>query len=92
MLSVISRAETLTGFGNDDERDRAVALLGRFPCLTLDRNIADVAARLHRQHGWKLPDAFQAATAQEHNLKLITRNTKDFTPDVHDFVVVPYRL
>jgi hypothetical protein len=47
---------------------------------------------LRRQHGWKLPDAFQAATAQEHNLKLITRNTKDFTPDVHDFVVVPYRL
>ena len=92
VLSVISRAETLTGFGNDDERDRAAALLDRFPCLTLDQNIADVAAQLRRQHGWKLPDAFQAATAQEHNLKLITRNTKDFTPDVHDFVVVPYRL
>ena len=53
--------------------------------------IADLAATLRRQHKWKLPDAFQAALAQTHKLKLATRNTKDF-PSRHDFVEIPYEL
>jgi predicted nucleic acid-binding protein len=43
-------------------------------------------------YGWKLPDAFQAALALHHHLKLCTRNTKDFDPKKHSFVEVPYRL
>lgn len=91
-LSVITRAETLVGFRKSDERNRALALLNRFPCLALDQAAADAAALLRRQHGWKLPDAFQAALAQRHDLQLATRNTRDFDPETHDFVVVPYRL
>ena len=92
VLSVITRAETLVGFRKGNTQDRALALLNQFPCLALDRDTADAAARLRRRHGWKLPDAFQAALAQEHGLQLATRNTRDFDPEMHDFVVVPYRL
>lgn len=27
---------------------------------------------------------------KQHHLKLVTRNTKDFNPTLHDFVLVPY--
>lgn len=70
----------------------ARALLDRFPNLDIDRDIADRAADLRWRHGWKLPDALQASVALHHGLRLATRDTKDFPPDRHDFVEVPYRL
>ena len=36
--------------------------------------------------------AFQAALAQHHSLKLVTRNEKDFPPRRFPFVLIPYRL
>jgi predicted nucleic acid-binding protein len=53
--------------------------------------VADLAATLGRLNKWKLPDAFQAALAQIHKLKLATRNTKDF-PAHYDFVEIPYEI
>lgn len=91
VLSAITRAEVLTGFDPDDEAP-ARALLDRFPTLPIDRPAADRAATLRRRHGWRLPDALQAAVALEHGLKLVTRDAGDFPPERHDFVVVPYRL
>lgn len=90
-ISAITRAEVMTGF---DEAQRALParLLDAFACLPLDRATADLAARLRREHRWKLPDAIQAAVAQHHGLKLVTRNTKDFPADVFDFVLTPYSL
>jgi predicted nucleic acid-binding protein len=90
-LSVITRAEVLAGF---DARDAASAtgLLDRFPTLGIDRPIADLAAALRREHRWKMPDALQAALASYHGLTLATRNTRDFSPERHGFVVVPYVL
>ena len=89
-ISVITRAEVLAGF---DRRAalRAAQLLDYFPTLAIDRLIADAAAALRREQGWKLPDAFQAAIARHHGLKLVTRNRRDFPPERHDFVVIPYR-
>jgi predicted nucleic acid-binding protein len=58
----------------------------------VDRTISDSAAKLRKQHGWKLPDAFQAAIAIQNNIKLSTRNTKDFNPKQHEFVAVSYIL
>lgn len=88
-ISVITRAEVLAGSGRDE-----VALAGRFldcfPTLGIDKPIADFAAELRRRQGWKLPDAFQAAIAQHHGLKLVTRNVEDFPPRKFDFVTVPY--
>lgn len=90
-LSVITRAEVLAGV---DERGLVPVrrLLQHFPTLAVTSEDADAAAGLRRKHGWKLPDAFQATLATNHRLSLVTRNTKDFPPDVHAFVAVPYQL
>jgi predicted nucleic acid-binding protein len=90
-ISVITRAEILVGFEAGTE-EVALRLLDEFALYPIDRVIADRAAELRRTYGWKLPDAFQAAIALQHNLRLITRNTKDFDPKRHPFVDVPYVL
>ena len=90
-VSVITRAEVLTGVKGPEE-GLAKSLLDRFPTLSIDREAADKAATLRRAHRWKLPDAFQAALAQRHGLKLATRNERDFPPKDFEFVVVPYRV
>lgn len=91
VLSVVTAAEVLVGV---EERGEPVVLqfLDRFSLLNVKQDVALSAARLRRRHGWALPDAFQAALAQKHNLQLATRNTKDFDPDTYEFVHVPYRL
>lgn len=90
-ISVITRAEILTGI-QEDEQTEIIHLLDQYKLLVIDKSIADLAANLRRKYGWKLPDAFQAALAQYHKVKLITRNTKDFNPKKHDFVEIPYSL
>jgi len=90
-ISVITRAEVLAGL-RSGSADPVRRLLGRFPTLPIDLEIADLAADLRRANSWKLPDAFQAALAQHHGLKLATRNVRDFPPGKHPFVVVPYKL
>ena len=90
-ISVITRAEILAGL--DEEGQAAVtSLLDQYQLLIIDKPIADLAAQLRRKFGWKLPDAFQAALAQYHKTRLTTRNTKDFDPEKHDFVEIPYAL
>ncbi len=90
-ISVITRAEVLTGFQHR-ERQLAQRLLDRFPLLIIDRAIADLAATLRRQNRWKMPDALQAALSKHHKLKLATRDTGDFPPKRYRFVTVPYTL
>jgi len=93
-LSVITRAEVLTGFAGEETAGGSLAraLLDRFPTLPIHREIADRAAALRARHGWKLPDALQAAIALHHALRLVTRDTGDFPPDRHAFVTIPYTL
>ena len=90
-ISVITRAEVLIGFERRTVK-KATEFLDCFPALGIDQTIADLAAALRRNHGWKLPDAFQAAIAQQHELRLVTRNRRDFPPQRHRFVVIPYRV
>ena len=90
-LSVITRAEVLAGLDGRGAR-KAKRLLDCFPTLGIDQSIADAAATLRRKNRWKLPDAFQAALARSHRLKLATRDRRDFPPAKHRFVVVPYDL
>ena len=87
-VSVITRAEVLAGITTPAVKE----WLDRYPTLAIDRQTADLAAELRRKNKWKLPDAFQAALATQHGLKLATRNTKDFPPQRHPFVVVPYSV
>ena len=90
-ISVITRAEILVGV---EEQDEAVvkAWLDQYHLLNIDKEIADLAAKLRRQNNWKLPDAFQGAICLYHKIKLITRNTKDFDPQRHAFVEIPYQI
>ena len=90
-VSVITRAEILAGL-DEDQHTKIIPLLDQYRLLNIDKPIADLSAQLRREFGWKLPDAFQAALAQYHKIKLITRNTKDFDPKQHDFVEIPYTL
>jgi len=90
-ISVITYAEILVGF-EDEIAEGAKSLLNHYEILSIDSAAAEKAAELRRRYGWKLPDAFQAALAIQHHLKLCTRNTKDFNPQKHSFVEVPYRL
>ena len=90
-ISVVTRAEVLTGF-DEASLPKALPLLDLFPVLDITKSVADLTARIRREHRWKLPDALQAALAQSHNLQLATRNTKDFDPAKHPFVTIPYSL
>jgi len=90
-ISIITRAEVLTGFDPVGEV-QAKAFLNFFQTHTLTEEDADLAASLRREHRWKLPDAFQAAVAINRQLMLVTRNSKDFDPVLHTFVLIPYRL
>jgi predicted nucleic acid-binding protein len=90
-ISLISRAEVLSG-PPMLRLEIVIEWLDRFPTLSMGRETADLAAELRRKYRWRLPDAFQAALAQIHDLKLATRNTRDFSPDRHNFVIVPYSL
>jgi len=89
-ISVITYAEILVGF-EDEIAEGEKSLLNHYEILSIDSAAAEKAAELRRRYGWKLPDAFQAALAIQHHLKLCTRNTKDFNPQKHSFVEVPYR-
>ena len=90
-ISVITRAEVLSG-GPNEEVEAARTLCDLFECVPITPETADLAARLRRMRRWKLPDALQAAIAQQRGWRLITRNSKDFDPASHDFVLIPYKL
>lgn len=90
-ISVITRAEILVGF-KSEESEIIKKLLNQFKILPITQVEADIAAELRQIYKWKLPDAFQAAIAQNHKLMLITRNSKDFSPHIHPFVLIPYSL
>lgn len=90
-ISVITRAEVLTGFA-PEHRDIAAKFLDCFVTLNIDKDVADFTAQLRYQFRWKLPDALQAALAQQHRLILVTRNTKDFSLNKFDFVLTPYQI
>jgi predicted nucleic acid-binding protein len=88
-ISVITRAEILVGV-EEKGAPLVKSLLDQYHLLIIDKPIADLAASFRQAHGWKLPDAFQAALCIYHKIKLATRNTKDFDPKRYDFVEVPY--
>lgn len=75
-VSAISRAELFSGRGTEERRVRR--LLESMTSIPVDDAIAERAGRLRRGTTRRLPDALIAATALEHRLTLVTRNTRDF--------------
>src|SRR5689334_7751338 len=74
--SVITRCELLAGQSADE---RAIGLvLDAMREYPVDRRVADRAGRIRRRFGLRMPDALIAATALEHDLTLVSRNSRDF--------------
>ena len=91
-ISAITRTEVLTGMTSSKHFQEAQLFLNHFRLIPIDADIADLAARLRKTYRWKTPDAIQAACAINSNNPLATRNTKDFQPERHEFVHIPYQL
>ena len=105
-ISVITKAEVLIGFDEKFAFEQAKQVLSYFELIEFDQTITDFVIKLRREQikkkinkkpnekiiQWKLPDAIQAAIAIHDNLQLITHNTKDFNPEEHHFVEIPYTL
>ena len=90
-ISPITRSEVLVGTA-PSQVAATTRMLQSIPNLTLGNAEADLAADLRRAHNLKLPDAFQAATARIHKLKLVTRNSRDFPKAKFPYVEIPYTL
>ena len=65
--------------------------LAGFARIEIDDAVALRAVDLRKAHEMKLPDAIIWASAQQHALLLVTRNTKDF-PANEPGVRMPYKI
>lgn len=74
--SVVTRCELFAGRGADEDVVRT--LLSPFAEIPVSREIAELAGRLRRGLGMRVPDALIAASALRHGSELITRNLRDF--------------
>lgn len=74
--SVITRAELFAGRNTDESI--VDLLLEPFRELPVDRPTAELAGRIRRDSGIRLPDALIAATALLHRPTLVSRNRRDF--------------
>jgi predicted nucleic acid-binding protein len=65
-------------FKEPREEEYINELLGLFRTIYVDQKVADRVVEIRKNHRIKLPDAIIAATALNHDLVLLTRNTEDF--------------
>ena len=78
-ISAITEIELLC-WKTQNERDLEVVreFIDDVFVFELERAVKQKTADLRKAHRIKLPDAIIAATALVHELKLVTRNTRDF--------------
>jgi hypothetical protein len=79
---------------DDDTRREMNRWISAKGDIRRDATVFEAMFRLTQSRGvrWKMPDALQAAVAKHHKLKFATRDTDDFPPKLHRFVIVPYTL
>ena len=90
LISVITRAEVLVKAA--EKWEEVSALLDEYTCLPIGPDQVDIAAGFRNRYHIKLPDAFQAALARDHELTLVTRDTGDFKKIADLDVTVPYHI
>jgi predicted nucleic acid-binding protein len=87
-ISIVTWMEVLIG-APAEVAEATRAFLEGFQVVALDNDVAERAVHLRRLHRIKLPDAIIWATADVGSMLLVTRNTKDFPPDLPG-IRVPY--
>lgn len=93
LIPVITRMELLGWYRASTEQLIPVEQFIRLATiLPLQENIILKTIQLRQQHQIKLPDAIIAATALEHELKLLTRNESDFNRISNLEVINPHNL
>lgn len=89
-ISVITWIEIQVGADNEQDRLDLGSFLTLFEVVALDARVATGAVEARRNYRLRVPDAIIYATAQTLQLPLLTRNTKDFSPDLPG-VLIPYQ-
>ena len=90
LVSRITWMEVLVGAQEDETQVRDF-LDAHFEIVPLDLDVAERAVQLRRTHHMRLPDAVIWATAQTNSALLVSRNTRDFSPEWGG-VRVPYKV
>lgn len=78
-ISVISKMEFLGFPFNVQEKQKAIQFIDYAQIKHLSEEIVQRVIEIRQKNRIKLPDAIIAATAIQHRVCLVTRNTKDFT-------------
>lgn len=90
-ISVITWMEVLIGTTDKTDQPTRDWLQSVFTLIPLDEAISNSAVAVRKKESIKLPDAIIYATAQVSTRLLVTRNTRDFSPD-NPLIRVPYTL
>lgn len=89
-ISIITRMEVLIGTPTIYMKDTE-GFLNNFTMIELNKEVAEIAIKLHKKTRIKLPDAIIWATAKHVSSILVTRNAKDFSSQAAD-IKIPYYL
>lgn len=91
-VSVVSRAELFAGVFDEEDRRKVGTLLSAFQTHEVTAPIAEMAGVFKRDyqpsHGTGIADALIAATAEVHDVRLVTLNEKHFP--MLDDLIAPY--
>lgn len=90
-ISIVTWIEVMAGAEPGSEEASTRRFLSRYRLLQISRPVAEQTAKIRRTMRIKLPDAIILATAWTTGRTLVTRNTRDFPPDLPG-VRVPYTL
>lgn len=92
LISTITWIEVLVGAKTEAENTAIKRFLAQhFEQIPLNSDIAERSVLIRQTKRIRLPDAIIQATAEHHQALLITRNSKDFSPDSSS-VRIPYCL
>lgn len=89
-ISTISWIEVMVGTTENDDSPVRQFLAG-FRQVPINRDIAERAVAIRREHRLRLPDALIWASAQHEGALLVTRDSKDW-PQAAPDVRIPYKL